>query len=73
MLSPAQFPLQVVKLVTKSFEGDDWVFEIKHDGFRIIAIRDGASTRLYTSNGGVQFLEITEGGYLRHASLRLFS
>ncbi len=33
------------------FDGDDWFFEIKHDGFRILAIRDGASTRLYARDG----------------------
>jgi bifunctional non-homologous end joining protein LigD len=51
MLAPSQFPFQIVKLVPKPFDGDDWLFEIKHDGFRILAIRDGASTRLYTRNG----------------------
>jgi bifunctional non-homologous end joining protein LigD len=51
MLAPAQFPVQIVKLVPKPFDGDDWLFEIKHDGFRILAIRDGALTRLYTRNG----------------------
>lgn len=51
MLAPAQFPLQIIKLVPKPFDGADWLFEIKHDGFRILAIRDGASTRLYTRNG----------------------
>ncbi len=51
MLAPSQFPLQLVKLVPKPFDGDDWLFEIKHDGFRVVAIRDGASTRLYTRNG----------------------
>jgi hypothetical protein len=30
-----------------------WIHEIKHDGFRIIAQRDGKSTRLLTRNGGV--------------------
>jgi hypothetical protein len=34
MLSPAQFPLQIVRLVPKPFDGDDWLFEMKHDGFR---------------------------------------
>lgn len=57
MLAPGQFPLQIVKLVPKPFDGEDWLFEIKHDGFRIVAIRDGASTRLYTRNGR----EITRG------------
>src|SRR5271156_6073587 len=51
MLTPAQFPLQIVKLVPKPFDGNDWFFEIKHDGFRMVAIRDGASTRLFTRNG----------------------
>ena len=41
MLAPAQFPLQIVKLVPKPFDGDDWLFETKHDGFRIVGIRDG--------------------------------
>ena len=51
VLAPAQFPLQIVKLVPKPFDGDDWLFEIKHDGFRMVAIRDGASIRLFTRNG----------------------
>jgi hypothetical protein len=29
MLAPAEFPLQIVKLVPKPFDGDDWLFEIK--------------------------------------------
>lgn len=32
-------------------DGDDWLFEIKLDGIRVLAIRDGTSTRLYTRNG----------------------
>ena len=31
--------------------GADWVHEIKHDGFRIMARRDGTGVRLYTRNG----------------------
>jgi bifunctional non-homologous end joining protein LigD len=31
--------------------GSDWVHEIKHDGFRIMARRDGGRVRLYTRNG----------------------
>ena len=31
--------------------GPDWIHEIKHDGFRILARRDGNSVRLYTRNG----------------------
>jgi ATP-dependent DNA ligase len=31
--------------------GPDWLHEIKHDGFRILARRDGNSVRPYTRNG----------------------
>ncbi len=31
--------------------GSGWIHEIKHDGFRIIAQRDGARVRLYSRNG----------------------
>jgi ATP-dependent DNA ligase len=32
-------------------KGPDWVHEIKHDGFRILARRNGDSVRLYTRHG----------------------
>jgi bifunctional non-homologous end joining protein LigD len=31
--------------------GADWLHEIKHDGFRILAQRDAAGVRLYSRNG----------------------
>ncbi len=31
--------------------GPDWLHEIKHDGFRIMARRDAAGVRLITRNG----------------------
>jgi ATP-dependent DNA ligase len=31
--------------------GPDWIHEIKHDGFRILARRDGTGVRLITRNG----------------------
>ncbi|MGA7791233.1 MAG: DNA ligase [Xanthobacteraceae bacterium] len=31
--------------------GPDWLHEIKHDGFRIMAWRDSAGVRLFTRNG----------------------
>ena len=31
--------------------GDGWLHEIKHDGFRIMALRDGAGVRLITRHG----------------------
>ncbi len=51
VLRPFQFPLQIVKRYRKPFDGGDWVFEIKHDGFRVVGIRDGGPTRLFTRNG----------------------
>jgi ATP-dependent DNA ligase len=45
------FPLQIVKRARSAFDGDGWLFEIKHDGFRMLAIRDGGPTRLFTRNG----------------------
>jgi bifunctional non-homologous end joining protein LigD len=51
VLRPHQFPLQIVKRIHEPFDGDDWLFEIKYDGFRMLAIRDGGPTRLFTRNG----------------------
>jgi ATP-dependent DNA ligase len=31
--------------------GSNWLHEIKHDGFRILALRDAAGVRLITRNG----------------------
>jgi ATP-dependent DNA ligase len=31
--------------------GPDWLHEIKHDGFRIMALRDAKGVRLITRNG----------------------
>ena len=31
--------------------GNDWIHEIKHDGYRLIVQRDGQRVRLFTRNG----------------------
>jgi ATP-dependent DNA ligase len=31
--------------------GDQWLHEIKHDGFRVIARKDGARVKLYSRPG----------------------
>src|SRR5713101_4607335 len=31
--------------------GPEWLHEIKHDGYRLIVVRDGAHVRLFTRNG----------------------
>src|SRR5438552_1334847 len=36
---------------TKVPAGPDWIHEIKHDGYRLIVVRDGARLRLFTRNG----------------------
>ena len=36
---------------TQPANGDGWVHEIKHDGFRILARREGDRIRLFTRNG----------------------
>jgi bifunctional non-homologous end joining protein LigD len=36
---------------TKVPAGPDWLHEIKHDGYRLIVVRDGARVRLFTRNG----------------------
>jgi bifunctional non-homologous end joining protein LigD len=43
--------------------GPEWLHEIKHDGFRIMARRDGNGVRLYTRNGydfAARFPQIVE-------------
>lgn len=50
-LGPNAFPLSLAKLVEKPVEGDKWLFEIKYDGVRALAIRERGHTRLYGRSG----------------------
>jgi bifunctional non-homologous end joining protein LigD len=43
--------VQLAKLVRTVPEGDDWVFELKYDGYRIVAFVEGNRARLITRNG----------------------
>jgi ATP-dependent DNA ligase len=36
---------------TKVPAGSEWLHDIKHDGYRLIVVRDGARVRLFTRNG----------------------
>jgi bifunctional non-homologous end joining protein LigD len=36
---------------TKVPAGPEWIHEIKHDGYRLVVVRDGARVRLFTRNG----------------------
>src|SRR5215203_4751762 len=38
-------------LATKVPAGDGWLHELKHDGFRIVALKDGDEVRLWSRNG----------------------
>ena len=48
---PAGFiiPAQPV-VASRPPSGGDWVYEIKHDGYRFIVRRDGPTARLYSRN-----------------------
>jgi bifunctional non-homologous end joining protein LigD len=48
---PAQVGLQLARLVDAAPAGDDWLHEVKFDGYRVLAWRNGAEVRV-TSRGG---------------------
>ena len=45
------FPLMLAKLSEQQVDGENWLFEIKYDGVRALAIRDGEHTRLFARSG----------------------
>ena len=50
-LLPADFPLALAKLVEHPFDGDQWLFEVKYDGVRALAMRDQGRPRLFGRRG----------------------
>lgn len=48
---PKSFPLNLARLHEEAFDGPAWLFEIKYDGVRALAIRDGGEVRLYGRSG----------------------
>lgn len=48
---PAQVKPMLATLTTQAFDDEDWVFEIKWDGYRAIGTWDGKSPELYSRNG----------------------
>lgn len=42
---------QLAKLVSGIPEGDDWLYELKYDGYRIMAFVEGNNVQLMTRNG----------------------
>jgi bifunctional non-homologous end joining protein LigD len=41
---------QLAKLVTKAPEGEDWLYELKYDGYRMMAFIEAGGARLMTRN-----------------------
>ncbi len=50
-LKYSDFPLTLAKTADDPFDNDKWLFEIKYDGVRVLAIRDGENTHLYARKG----------------------
>lgn len=48
---PATVPLSLATLVEEPPDGDEWLHEIKYDGYRIAARVDGGDVRLFSRNG----------------------
>ena len=48
---PAFRPVQLATLVDSVPAGEDWLFEMKYDGYRCLAAIAGDSVRLYTRSG----------------------
>src|SRR5690606_2758680 len=48
---PAFRPPQLATLVDETPEGRNWLFEMKYDGYRVLAAIAGKEVRLYTRNG----------------------
>jgi bifunctional non-homologous end joining protein LigD len=56
-------PLMLAHLQEQPFSGVEWIFEIKYDGVRVLAERNGETVELYGRNGTVitnRYPEITE-------------
>ena len=43
--------VQLAKLVDSVPEGDEWLYELKYDGYRILAYLEGSGVRLVSRNG----------------------
>ncbi len=52
-LSPSDQPFMLATLGERQFSGKEWLFEIKYDGVRVLAHRDGGTVDLYGRNGQV--------------------
>lgn len=48
---PDQLQPQLATLATKAPSGEDWLHEVKYDGYRLLARVESGKTRLWTRNG----------------------
>ncbi|HET9098378.1 MAG TPA: DNA ligase D [Candidatus Saccharimonadales bacterium] len=48
---PKQVKPMLATLVKEAFDDEDWLFEIKWDGYRAVAASDGKESQLYSRNG----------------------
>lgn len=48
---PTHVELALARLVDQAPDGDDWIHEVKYDGFRIVMFRRGERVRLESRNG----------------------
>jgi bifunctional non-homologous end joining protein LigD len=61
-LAPRDFPLMLAKLSYDPVDGDQWLFEIKYDGVRALALREGDAVRMFARSGAEitgQYPEVT--------------
>lgn len=49
--APDRFPFALARLVNEPVEGNDWLYEVKYDGVRALAIRNGSSVRVFGRSG----------------------
>ena len=60
-IRPETVKLQLAETRDAPFSGEGWLFELKLDGYRLLAVRDGHDARLISRNGNdlsAQFPEI---------------
>lgn len=64
--------VQLAKLISKAPEGEDWLYELKYDGFRIMAFVEGSIVRLITRNGNdyIRRFQAVESSLIEWASGR---
>ena len=50
-LKHSDFPLMHAKTIGEPFDNDKWLFEVKYDGVRVLAIREGENSHLFARSG----------------------